>query len=169
MPHSNDVKEYLEKRISKVAKLLKEPIKVHATINHEKYRYELSLKVSSQWFNFNVSQSGDDWRSVIDNASSSVENVARKERERLKERKKTQKLFVNTQPDFSASGSGNTFFTKVKEKIVTLKPISKEEALEELKNNSSNFIVYLDNVSNEVRVIYKKSQNVAEIIIPELA
>jgi len=127
------------------------------------------LRITSQWFNFNVSQSGDDWRTVIDNASSSIENVARKERERLKERKKTQKLFLNAPPVFHTNKSSDRMSTTVREKIVTLKPISKEEALEELKNNRSNFIVYLDNVTNEVRVMHKKSQNVAEIIIPELA
>ncbi len=169
MPHSNDVKEYLEKRIAKVAKLLKEPIEVRATINHEKYRYELTLRVTSQWFNFNVSQSGDDWRTVIDNASASIENVARKERERLKERKKTQKLSLNSMQILNSNKSGNKVHTTVKEKIVTLKPISREEAIEELKNNRNNFIVYLDNNSNDLRVMYKKSENVIEIIIPELA
>lgn len=169
MTHSDDLKEYLEKRVSKFAKLLKEPIEVRATINHEKYRYELSLRVTSQWFNFKASQSGNDWRAVIDNASSSIENIARKERERLKERKKTKKLFLNTTPIFHTNESSDRISTTVKEKIVTLKPISREEAMEELKNNRSNFIVYLDNVSNEVRVMYKKSQNVTEIIIPELA
>lgn len=169
MPHSNDVKEYLERRVSKVAKLLKEPIEVRATINHEKYRYELTLRVSSQWFNFNVSQSGNDWRAVIDNASSSIENIARKKRERLKERKKTQKLFLNNPSVFHTNESSNRISTTVKEKIVKLKPITREEAIEELKNNSNNFLVYLDNASSEVRVLYKKSKNVIEMIIPELA
>lgn len=167
MTHSKDIKEYLEKRISKVSKLLKEPIEVRATINREKYRYELSLRVSSQWFNFKVSESGDDWRTVIDNATSSIENMSRKERERLKERKKAKKLFLDTISISPANRSVNS--PTVREKIVKLKPISREEAMEELKSNSRNFVVYLDNVSNELRIMYKKSQNVTEIIIPELA
>ncbi len=169
MPHSNDVKEYLEKRISKLTKLLKEPIDVRATITHEKYRYELTLRVTSQWFNFNVSQSGDDWRTVIDNASASIENVARKERERLKERKKRQKLSMNSISILDSNKSDNRVHPTIKEKIVTLKPISREDAIQELQNNRNNFIVYLDSDSNDLRVMYKKSKNVIEIIIPELA
>lgn len=169
MAHSDDLKKYLEKRLSKVAKLLKEPIEVRATINREKYRYELSLRITSQWFNFKVSQSGDDWRAVIDTATSSIENLARKERERLKERKKGQKLLLNDTSIFDTNKSNNITSTTIKEKIVRLKPSTKEEAMEELKNNSNNIIVYLDNVSNEVRIMHKKSQNVIEIIIPELA
>jgi len=169
MPHSDEIKEYLEKRISKISRLLKEPIEVRATFKHEKFRYDLTLRIKSQWFNFNVIESGTDWKTVIDNASASIDNIARKERERLKERKKVKKLFLPPPIDETVLKSEPENKERIKEKVIRLKPISLQEAIEELKSNNNNFIVYLDDTSNSVRVMHKKSQNVIEILIPELA
>lgn len=169
MAHSEDVKEYLEKRLKKVSKLLKEPIEVRATFNHEKFRYDLTLRIKSQWFNFNVTESGTDWRSVIDSASSSIENIARKERERVKERKKKQKLLPQSLELISEKTSSEMERPLIKEKLLKLKPVTIEEALEELKNNNRTFLVYLDDSTNSVRVMHRKSKNVIEIIVPELA
>lgn len=167
MPHSNSLKEYLEKRVTKFTRLLKEPIEVKATISREKYRYDLNLKIKSQWFNFNVKETGDDWHTVIDNACSSIENMARRERERLKDRKKSTKISYIAPLILNENKSENEI--KIKHRVLKLKPTNQNDAIEELKNEGNNLVVFWDAETHGIRVAHRKSQNVIEVIIPEMA
>ncbi|HEY4715942.1 MAG TPA: HPF/RaiA family ribosome-associated protein [bacterium] len=167
MSHRNDMREYLILRLKKVEKLLKDPIQIRAIIAHEKYRFELSLNIKSHKFNFNVTESGEDWHSVIDSISSVAENVARKERDRLKKRRVVPKKALFGTEVTNDDNSKNKI--KLKEKIVKLKPMALSEAMEHFSHNNEKFFIFIDVTKNNVKIIHKKRENSFEVLAPELA
>lgn len=80
---SETITERAERKLSKVAKHLREPMEAHMVVRHEKRRYDVELTITAPGFQTAVRSSTDDFIASVDGVMNRMERTARRHRERV--------------------------------------------------------------------------------------
>lgn len=157
------LKSYAEKRLKKLERMLDEVLEVEVICSMEKYRHKAEVLVKSRNLSLRASETTNDMFSSLNSAFDILENQARKEKERLVKRKRQEKeVSIPT-----------TEVTESEEEPILIysdeyadKPLTVEEAMEEMEKLNKEILVYRNARNNKVNVLYKKG-NRFYLIEPE--
>ncbi|AEH45269.1 sigma 54 modulation protein/ribosomal protein S30EA [Thermodesulfatator indicus DSM 15286] len=164
---SPGLKEYVNKRISKLAKYFNGPVEANVILKAEKFRQQAEVSIVGDGFNINGKEETGDMYEAIDLVVAKLETQIKKLREKRKGRKKgtTKEFEVASIVAEEASEEG----PEIEVERVFVKPMSVEEALEQIKTTGKDFLIFNNSETDSVSVLYKKGENRYVLVLPELS
>ncbi|MBM4389364.1 MAG: ribosome-associated translation inhibitor RaiA [Deltaproteobacteria bacterium] len=168
MEAAEAVKEYAMTKMARFKKYLYHPAEASIVLTREKHRIMAEITLTSQRFSFKGQEETEDAYSAIDLVVDKVERQLVKRKEKMKRRK-------------SNSGGGTIVEAKtespeppeevdgpriVETRNFSVKPMSLEEAAQQMKLAKEGVFVFTNSSSGEVNVLYETKEGSHGLIVP---
>ena len=159
------IREYAEKKVSKLERFFKEVPNTTAYVNLKVYpdktaKAEVTIPLS--FLVLRAEETTPDLYASIDFVVDKLERQVRKYKTKIN-RKSREKGFegITTQPtlDDSASNGANDsepVLEIVRSKQINLKPMDSEEAVLQMNMLGHDFFIYTDAETNEINIVYRR-------------
>jgi putative sigma-54 modulation protein len=167
------VRRFTEDKLGKVLKFLEEPVEVHVTLESNKHRYVVELRLSHRHGTLQAREETDQLLDGIGMAVDRAEKQVRRGRKKLiDKRRRAQRAERNGNwpvevVERSSVGAGSSPRI-IKSSLLQIKPMSIEEAALALDGAKNDFIVFRDAETDRVSVLYKRKDENYGLIAPEL-
>jgi len=169
MNSSPSVRGYVEEKLQKVKKYLNEPIEANVVLSTEKFRHTVDVNITA---NGGVSISGveilEDLYAAIDNVTAKLERQIKKQLEKVKDTKIKPyqfKMHVLTAGEEKDEEESPRLIIKTAK--YSAKPMSVEEAIDQLRTMKNDFIIFTNAETESVNVIYCRKDGNYGLIEPE--
>ena len=150
---SEELKEYVRERYSRLMKYSDSPMNVHVVLSAEKFRNTAEVVVAGDGIRAAAKQEHDDLRAAIDLVLDKIERQLKKFREKIKNRRHSGgNTGAAERSEYSAEDAGQEPVITIQK--ITPKPMSIEEAADQLQISGSGFLAFLNADTNRVNVIY---------------
>ncbi len=167
-PLDDRIREFTTEKLGKLTRFLAEPVEVRVTLEQEKHRCMAELHLLHR---FGVIQAAEETRDMFDAVNQAVdkaEKQARRSRKKFVDRRRRNN--GNQWPvsvlEGSTVGAGRQPRI-VKQSVLSIKPMSLDEAALELEGSKNEFLVFRDAGSDQVSVLYKRKDKNYGLISPE--
>lgn len=153
---NDSIKEYAEKKISKLDRYFREDADALVTFSVEKSHrcvVEVTIVSGSTLFRAQEESRDGDMRGAIDAACSTIDRQIRKNKTRLAKRLRQEALVPSVPAEFDVSEEAE--FEIVRTKHVAVKPMSADEAILQMNLLDHDFFVYR-NTSNVISIVYRR-------------
>ena len=153
---NDSIKEYAEKKISKLDRYFREDADALVTFSVEKSHrcvVEITIVSGSTLFRAQEESRDGDMRGAIDAACATIDRQIRKNKTRLAKRLRQDALAPAVPAEFDVSEE--TDFQVVRTKRVIAKPMSEDEAILQMNLLDHDFFVYR-NMDDVVSIVYRR-------------
>jgi putative sigma-54 modulation protein len=160
------IRKFAEEKLRKIEKLLGGPIEAHVVLAVEKRRHHAEIQVKSRSVLLSGAEETEDLYASIGDVVLKLETQARKHKEKLTSRKKRagrKAGAAETLPE-SAVRSAPRIFPSDRYR---LKPLSAEDAAMELDSAGGDLLVYRDDQTYRVNVVYRRKDGHFGLVDPE--
>lgn len=171
------IRRFTEEKLKKVEKLLGGPIEAHVVLAVEKRRHHAEIQVKSRTALLSGKQETEDLYASIGDVVEKLERQALKHKEKLTNRKKrgARKIsasFPMIEPPAKPARSVKAGAAPRTPRILPidryrLKPLSAEDAAMELESTGGDLLVYRDDQTYRVNVVYRTKDGNFGLIDPE--
>ncbi len=161
----DEMKTTIEAKLGKLDKYFADGCSATATLSSRRNQKCLEITIVSAGTIFRSEVTDETFRNALDRAVNAIERQIRKNKTRLAKRLREGAFdygIVDTGEDFEEDAE----FT-VRQKSITLKPMSTEEAIMQMNLLEHEFFVYKDDETNRVCVVYKRHDNTYGLISAE--
>ncbi len=162
------IKQYVEKKVKKFAKILGDNIDIKVTLTTEKFHQIAEIIINVKGIIIKGKENSSDMYSAIDLVVDKVERQIKKYREKLKNRKFESKEDISLSMKVLSGDEIDAPKIIKTEKFFT-KPLSVEEAVMQLDLLDQEFLVFKNSETNEINVVYKRKDGNYGWIEPEIA
>lgn len=157
------IREYATDKLDKVSKFLEDPVEIHLTLEQEKHRAIAEVRISHR---FGVMQATEETDEILDSINLAVdkaEKQARRSRKKfIDKRRKADRENGSNWPmevlEASSIARGQSPRI-IKSSVLSIKPMSLDEAALHLESSKNDFVVFRDVGSEQVNVLYKRRDN----------
>lgn len=169
----DNIRDYAETKLSKLTKFLDEPIEIRVSLAQERHRCVADLRVAHRFGLIQATEETDDVLDAINLAVDKAGKQARRSRKKfMDKRRKADRNNGNQWPvDVLEKASMNTGTGAkpriVKSSVLSIKPMSLDEAALHLEGSKNDFFVFRDANSDQVSVLYKRKDSNYGLISPE--
>jgi len=167
----DSIRDYAQNKLSKLTKFLDEPIEIRVSLAQERHRCLAELRVAHRFGLIQAAEETDDVRDAINLAVDKAGKQARRSRKKfMDKRRKADRNNGNQWPvDVleKASLSGGTEPRIIKSSVLSIKPMSLDEAALRLEGSQNDFLVFRDANNDQVSVLYKRKDSNYGLISPE--
>jgi len=165
---TEEIDKYIRKKLRKLDKYFPKEPSARIALKEEEGRYIVQANVTAKGIGIYGEGVGRDLYTPIREAANKVIKQARKYKEKIKSRKRTD--MRGSEKSFIVSES---FPNKVQPEITrTVKKIfnsiSIKEAVKQLSESDDKFLVFLNKSTNQINVIFKREDKNFELIEPEI-
>ena len=153
---NDSIKEYAEKKISKLDRYFREEANALVTFSVEKgHRCVVEVTITSGGTMFRAQEESrdGDMRGAIDTACSTIDRQIRKNKTRLSKRLRQDDFVPDIPAEFDVSEEAE--FQVVRTKHVAVKPMSVDEAILQMNLLDHDFFVYR-NTENVISIVYRR-------------
>ncbi|MBA2849636.1 ribosome-associated translation inhibitor RaiA [Thermosulfuriphilus ammonigenes] len=160
---SQGLKDYAVKRLSKLAKYFGGPTEVNVILTTEKFRQIAEVVITGNGLNLSGKEETNDMYSAIDLVVDKMERQLRRHREKIKSHK-------GRGPGRTVTASAAPVESEGKNVVVeqvTAKPLSVEEAIDQLELMGYQFLVFVNADTESLNVIYRRPDGHYGLIQPE--
>ena len=160
---TNAMREYAEKKLSRIEKFFNEDTEANVTFSVEKKRHILGVTIFFDGYTYRAEATNDDLYVSIDKSIDLLEGQIRKTKtKKEKMMKGTEVKDYGIRPeDLAPQGE----VTKVK--TFNTKPMAIEDVILELKDSDKTFYVFNNSETNETNVLFKLKDGNYGILEPE--
>jgi putative sigma-54 modulation protein len=158
------IQEFTEEHLKKIRKILGEMIEVHVILTVEKYRHNAEINLKSRTFKINGIEETHDMYTSINAVLEKIERQALKHKGKKidKKRKSTPAQTARVE-----AVAGNSEARQViRSTSFAAKPMTVEEAVQEVDTSNSEFIVFRNAESERVSVVYRRRDGNFGLIEP---
>ena len=153
---NDSIKEYAEKKISKLDRYFRDDADALVTFSVEKAHrcvVEITIVSGSTLFRAQEESRDGDMRGAIDAACSTIDRQIRKNKTRLSKRLRQEALAPSVPAEFDVSEE--TEFQVVRTKRIAVKPMSADEAILQMNLLDHDFFVFRS-TENVVSIVYRR-------------
>ena len=166
---NDSIKEYAEKKISKLDRYFAEEADAFVTFAVEKKNrctVELTIRAANgTLFRAQAEDPDGDMRGAIDGTVSFIERRIRKNKTRLARNLRPDALTSNIPAEFDVVEEPE--FDVVRTKRFAVKPMTTEEAILQMNMLEHSFFVFLNGETGEVNVVYRRNADGYGLIVPQ--
>ncbi|MDC0335955.1 ribosome-associated translation inhibitor RaiA [Pseudodesulfovibrio sp.] len=165
---SDHLKGYAQKRFEKVSKYIADSeADLQVNLLVDKFRHKADVILNADSIHISAYEDSEDMYSTIDMVLDKLEAQLRKMREKMKSRSKSGRG-SKVQMNFLSYGdiAGDDGPTIVGTDTYEAKPMSIDEAAEQLNTLDNEFLVFLNAETEDVNVIYKRKNGDYGLIDP---
>jgi len=170
MTVAEGVKERTQKKLGRLEKLLPNSAEIFVTFSENKHLTKMEVSVPMHKRMLRAEVTGSDVSSCIDQATDVLERQVVKYKTRLRDRKRRsvatsdELSFIET-PESDDGSSQEITLTRTKK--FALKPMDAQEAVMEMELLNHGFYVFRNSWTDEVNVVYKRSDGEYGLIEPQ--
>lgn len=165
---TDPLKDYIEKRFSKLEKYFTEQLQGTVTLIVEKDLHRVEATIPINNYLLRAEEQTKDMYASIDNIVDKLERQIRKYKTRVNRKGKNQTFIDDLPPSTVADEDISEWDDKaIKVKRFTVKPMDEEEAILQMELIGHDFFVFLNADVNEVNVVYKRHDGRYGLIQPE--
>jgi len=164
------LRDYTDSKLSKLTKFLEEPIEDRVSLSQAGHRCLADLNVSHR---FGVIQAAEETDNLLDAVNLAVDKAGKQARRSRKKyidkRRKADRNNGNHWPvDVLEKGSiaAGSKPRIIKSSVLSIKPMSLDEAALHLESSKNEFVVFRDATSDQVSVLYKRKDSNYGLISP---
>lgn len=161
-------KEYTEEKMKKLDKYIDAPAEVQIVLQVSKFRNTADINLIANGISINSQEEAKDMRLAIDNAIDKLERQIKKHKQKIRghhKDKTSDKLeqFVEEEREIEESEELSVSRVVDTRKLL-LTPLSLEDAILQIEETNSLFIVYRDTYTENVHVIYRREDGSLAVI-----
>lgn len=160
------LKEYVEKKITKITRQFKTVGDISAVLKVEKGNHIVEITVPASGILIRAQESTKDMYSSIDLVVEKIERQVHKYKTRLAKRKYSN--FVEPVPAPEVESAQDEEFKIIKNKKFSMNPMTAEEAILQMNLLDHDFFVYFDPDYGGVNVVYRRKDGNYGLLQPEL-
>jgi putative sigma-54 modulation protein len=158
MEPSDALRDYASGKIERLKKYMAEPVDVHVVLAKHKYRNQAEVKVTSHGAVMKGVEHTEDMYSSIDLVMDKIERQARKRKDKIREFKPVslgdEIMVRHAVLDQAVAEEEGPRIINTQE--FSAKPMSVEEAVEQMNLMNNDFLVFLNASTQDVNVIYRR-------------
>lgn len=167
-----ELKQYAYSKITKVKKYFYNPIEANIILSREKHRNIAEVTLVANRFTLKGQEETADMYSAIDLVMDKIERQAKKYKDKIRRHKTNHNISpVKIQMEEVLSSEGMDIEDGshiVETKNFSVKPMSLEEAVLQMDLFKKNeFLVFMNDASGEVNVLYRRKDGNYGLILPE--
>lgn len=163
---TNALKEYVEKRISKLDKYFESLEEAQVTLNVEKDRHRIEVTIPINGMILRGEEETNDMYSSIDMVLDKLEKQIAKQKTKLAKRVKNSKL-LDLLPKQNNGYADEAEPKVLRTKRFAIKPMPIDEAIMQMNLLGHNFFVFSNAETEEVNVVYRRKDGNYGLIEPE--
>lgn len=157
VPISDKLKDYSEKKISKLDKFFKSEADAYVSFAIERGRHIAEVTLKSNGMFYRASESTGDMYASIDSAAAAIERQIRKNKTRLAKKLREGALEKEPAPEFPIDDSEEDF-DLIRTKKFAIKPMSVEEAILQMTLLGHEFFAFKNSDDdNAFAVVYQRN------------
>jgi putative sigma-54 modulation protein len=162
---SDEMKQYCEKRIQSLEKLLGHLIDADIMVSVEKYRQKVEINLKTKMAALNTVEETHDMFSSLIGAFDHLETRVKKEREKLRERKRRRVREGETYPSLMEERDKPK--RVIRSQSYTMKPLSVEEARVQLDSGKEDVFLFRILESESWAVLFRRKDGNYGLIEPK--
>jgi len=162
---TKDINDFIQKKIKKINKYLKNITTSHVILKSEKDRYETEINILAKGLVINAREVANDLYTSIEGAIKKIINQSKKYKEKKKSHKVSgYKKALQIEQEAGIQSDAEPAILRITKRLA--KPMEVEEAAMQLKSSSNSFLVFLNAETNQINVIYKKENGNFTLVEP---
>jgi putative sigma-54 modulation protein len=166
------LKEFTEKKLTKIEKYLDDDAEAQVTLSVEKHRQISEIVIKTRSLTLSGSEETDDMYVSIGLAVNKIEKQVKRLRQKLwGKKRKTRKRQQNSYDSWSVSApeenANPNELRIIKIPHAALKPMTVEEAALQLGAANEQFIVFRNSENQKINVLYKRKDGNLGLIEPQ--
>jgi len=163
------IRNYIEKRLSKIERHFDHILEVIVTLSVEKSRQIVEVTLQTNRALIRAEEETDDMYTSIDKVADKLERQIKKYKEKYfqKPYPGTEKIVLANKEIDVEDSEPDKIAKIVKTKRFAIKPMSVEEAAMQMDLLGHNFFVFANDNTNKVNVLYKRKDGNFGLIEPE--
>ena len=163
------MRNYIEKRLSKIERHFDHILEVIVTLSVEKSRQIIEVTLQTNRALIRAEEETDDMYTSIDKVADKLERQIKKYKEKYfqKPHPGTEKTGLANKEIDAEDSEPDKIAKIVKTKRFAIKPMSVEEAAMQMDLLGHNFFVFANDNTNKVNVLYKRKDGNFGLIEPE--
>jgi len=143
--------DYINEKLSKSQKFFAGISKIEVFLSREKYLYCAEIVINLLGQTLKVKKKSSDFSSAVDMAVNKVEQQLVKEKEKVKEHRKTGKYLLQEESFQIPLDSLNLDKKKFTPEVLTV-----NEAMDKMADNDYVFWIFINSENNKLSVVHKK-------------
>jgi len=158
------LRDYITEKIGRACKLLDKISTAHVTVTVEKYRHIVEVVIQSHGATLHGKEETHDMYSSIDQVLDKIEIQAKRLKEKIKDHKHQPEAAAAAAPadEEPLPGRAKVFVAET----FAPKPLSVDEAVEELQGRPDAFLVFANAKNGLVNVLYKRGDGTFGLVQP---
>ncbi len=163
--------DYVEKRLERIDRHIPRIMDVTVVLRKERQNHVIDVRLNAANLHLKVSGRSTDMYASIDDAISKLERAAIRHKERriqtprIKAIRAHRSRAAREMSELPPAEEGSAE-TEVSAKRISVKPMSVDEALLQLKTLDYHFFVFRDSDDNQMKVLYRRSVGTFGLIEP---
>ncbi|MFH1540866.1 MAG: ribosome-associated translation inhibitor RaiA [Elusimicrobiota bacterium] len=149
------ITKYIKEKLSKSEKYFSTINEVDVFLNKQKYLHIVEIVINIADQTIKIKQQAADFRSAVDIAIGKIEQQLRKEKEKIKNRRKS---FRSCLTDDKYQYAEKVSIDQNKQKLVPA-VLTIDKAIEVMDNSDYMFLVFVNKDTNKLSIIYEKSES----------
>lgn len=170
METSNPLKTYLEEKVSRVKKYIDEPIDAQAVMSVEKkIRHRVEVTLVAKGITIKGSEETSDMYAAIDAVVDKIERQLKRYKDKIKRHKPSagrERQIAKSVLSAESVDEGAVEPLIVRTNSFFVKPMSVEEAVMQMDLLHKDFLVFTDDRSAEINVVYRRKDGHYGLIEP---
>ncbi|MBW6511814.1 MAG: ribosome-associated translation inhibitor RaiA [Desulfuromonadaceae bacterium] len=170
METSNPLKTYLEEKVSRVKKYIDEPIDAQAVMSVEKkIRHRVEVTLVAKGITIKGSEETSDMYAAIDAVVDKIERQLKRYKDKIKRHKPSvgrERQISKSVLSAESVDEGAVEPLIVRTNSFFVKPMSVEEAVMQMDLLHKDFLVFTDDRSAEINVVYRRKDGHYGLIEP---
>lgn len=156
------IRDYVQQKLDKAEKYFDHIVWGQAFLSVEKRAHNAEFVIHAPGQTFRALATAADLYSAVDLASDKIDTQLKKHKERLKTRHKTQPAKTGAL-EAPAAPAGGLKLDVVRQPV---KPMTAEEAVEEMERLGQTFRLYEDKASKQIQVVYRGNDDGYRVLQP---
>ena len=167
MPASEDLREYSQKKISKLDKFFKSDADAYVTFSIERGKFLAEITIHNNGMYYRASELTNDMYASVDSGVAAIERQIRRNKTRLR-KKLREGAFDQGAAPVTAEEENDDEFSIIRSKRFSIKPMSPEEAILQMNLLDHEFFVFKNMEENDaMSVVYKRKEGGYGLICDE--
>jgi putative sigma-54 modulation protein len=171
MESSDAIRSYVEEKLARVKKYIDEPIDAQVVLSvQRKIYHRAEVTMVAKGLTMKSTEKKDDMYAAIDSMVDKIERQLKRYKEKLKRHKGSNGISRRVEKTviFAPSvdeGDGGPEI--IRSRSFFIKPMSVEEAVMQMDLLNKNFLVFTDDNSEEMNVVYRRKDGNYGLIVPQ--
>jgi putative sigma-54 modulation protein len=158
------LRQYAEQKVARCYKLMRRPVEAHVVLSVNKRRHIAEIILSGEHLHVNATEETGDLYSAIDLAMDKIERQLR----HLITKRKTRKHELPASPLAAKGPARRGRAPRMTPERVAVETMSVADAVRRLSRNSDEFLLFQNEASDTLNVLYRRKDGGFGLIEPEV-